>query len=409
MDVKQPIRLALFMGLGNRIYADIPLHKIDQTVAQIRQNLRDAGLLREETPSEEQIEAEASDYVIGMFGPHTDEDLKRAYREGRLAYRSAPQQPSKCSNPQCPLQRAHSGPCAPKDEQTDREKKISKVIEEERRGWTRRGSGTSDSLARAILATEGISQQPATEYEVKDPWNHVHDYRESTGQCKTCLYVSPELAEEIRSELIVEARRWPEGQGVQPSRAPGEVIKDLAEALTVARFQVQDLERAAERRTEKHEHPIPTTERKKLIEEALAQSRVGHPNTQWLFKRLADALAAVEEERKNTQKMYAQEIAKLTNIDIDEFMPPPGEYKDEQVIAQVALVVDVVLGSESRGMYEPPEVYVCVRGAEALGTRTFEGAGILEVLDEGFFEDPDPDGVLIEAIRDGLQPVHKED
>lgn len=39
----------------------------------------------------------------------------------------APQEPSKCSNPQCPLDRAHSGPCAPEGWSPDREKLIAEA------------------------------------------------------------------------------------------------------------------------------------------------------------------------------------------------------------------------------------------------------------------------------------------
>lgn len=42
----------------------------------------------------------------------------------------APQEPSECSNPQCPLQRAHSGPCAPEGWSPDREKLAAEAREE---------------------------------------------------------------------------------------------------------------------------------------------------------------------------------------------------------------------------------------------------------------------------------------
>ncbi len=45
-------------------------------------------------------------------------------------YPIAPQEPSECSNPQCPLQRAHSGPCAPEGWSPDREKLIAEAREE---------------------------------------------------------------------------------------------------------------------------------------------------------------------------------------------------------------------------------------------------------------------------------------
>ena len=51
---------------------------------------------------------------------------------------------------------------------------------------------------------------------------------------------------------------------------------------------------------------------------------------------------------------------------------------------------------------EHPYEYVCVRGATALGATAHGPTGILSVLDEGFFEDPDPDGALVSAVRDGL-------
>jgi len=84
----------------------------------------------------------------------------------------------------------------------------------------------------------------------------------------------------------------------------------------------------------------------------------------------------------------------------------PDVPEDEELLARVVLVVDIIKGRvparSTPSGYEHPYEYVCVRGATALGATAHGPTGILSVLDEGFFEDPDPDGALVSAVRDGL-------
>lgn len=86
-----------------------------------------------------------------------------------------------------------------------------------------------------------------------------------------------------------------------------------------------------------------------------------------------------------------------------------GRQDDEELLARVVLSVDVVKGrdpgSDTPNGYEPPHEYVCVREATVLGAQAFGPTGILSVLGEGYFEDPDPDGSLIEAVQDGLSEL----
>lgn len=103
----------------------------------------------------------------------------------------------------------------------------------------------------------------------------------------------------------------------------------------------------------------------------------------------------------NTQRAAKALIASADAAGLTPVVP-----EDERLLARVVLVVDVVKGfvperSTSNG-YEYPYEYVCVRGATALGATAHGPTGILSVLDEGFFEDPDPDGALVDAVRDGL-------
>ena len=78
----------------------------------------------------------------------------------------------------------------------------------------------------------------------------------------------------------------------------------------------------------------------------------------------------------------------------------------EVVLARVTVVVTVVKGAEparsTPSGIEPGYEYVCVRDAEPVSAEAFWPVGILSVLDEGYFEDPDPDALLIEAVRGGL-------
>ncbi len=98
--------------------------------------LRAHGLLGD-APTEEQIERAAR--VIrekaairpyaGGDDPHVKEQIvTEVVRAALAAAGVAPQEPSGCSNPECPLGRAHSGPCAPEGWSSDREKLIAEAF-----------------------------------------------------------------------------------------------------------------------------------------------------------------------------------------------------------------------------------------------------------------------------------------
>lgn len=120
---------------------------LDEEAAHIVSALRAAGRLVGD-PTEEQIELEffrARDVIDRTFGwkhlrrygrmseewmDRLRDGIARAIISGRFipaAAGVAPQEPSECSNPQCPLRRAHSGPCAPEGWSHDRENNIAKL------------------------------------------------------------------------------------------------------------------------------------------------------------------------------------------------------------------------------------------------------------------------------------------
>lgn len=99
----------------------------------------------------------------------------------------APQEPSKCSNPQCPLDRSHSGPCAPEGWSPDREKLIAEADSWVSSARTRIPSDDAMDLIkrlRAALASplidEGKLAEAANEtargvFFDGNPFSHVED------------------------------------------------------------------------------------------------------------------------------------------------------------------------------------------------------------------------------------------
>lgn len=91
----------------------------------------------------------------------------------------------------------------------------------------------------------------------------------------------------------------------------------------------------------------------------------------------------------------------------------PDAPEGERLLARLVLVVDVVQGSEPARStpdgYEHPYEYVCVREAVPLASTACAPTGILSMLDDGPFEDPDPDGALVTAVRDGLSELAPPD
>lgn len=76
---------------------------------------------------------------------------------------------------------------------------------------------------------------------------------------------------------------------------------------------------------------------------------------------------------------------------------------NEQEIACVTIEVQVVRGVQHYGGYgSESEEYVCIRDAKVVASHPLGHTGILAVLDEGYFESPDPDNLLIEAVQDAL-------
>lgn len=77
-----------------------------------------------------------------LYGSHCPDHPNRPEPQG---------EPSECSNPDCPLERAHSGPCAPKDWQGEPSDALDLVIHAERVG-TERDDPLILELAEALRA-----------------------------------------------------------------------------------------------------------------------------------------------------------------------------------------------------------------------------------------------------------------
>lgn len=75
----------------------------------------------------------------------------------------------------------------------------------------------------------------------------------------------------------------------------------------------------------------------------------------------------------------------------------------EKTIARVTIEVQIVKGVQYYGEYRnESEEYVCVRDAKVVASQALGPTGILTVLEEGYFEEPDPDNLMIEAVQDAL-------
>ncbi|MDL5351170.1 hypothetical protein [Microbacterium sp. zg-YB36] len=78
----------------------------------------------------------------------------------------------------------------------------------------------------------------------------------------------------------------------------------------------------------------------------------------------------------------------------------------ETLAARIHLVVDVYKGTDpgidTPDVRELPYEYLVIREAEAESAEGFIHNGIFSVVNEGLFEDPDPDGVLVRAVTEGL-------
>lgn len=76
---------------------------------------------------------------------------------------------------------------------------------------------------------------------------------------------------------------------------------------------------------------------------------------------------------------------------------------NERAIARVTIEVQVVHGVQYYGRYgSESDEYVCIRDAKAVASQALGHTGVLAVLDEGYFESPDPDNLIIEAVQDAL-------
>lgn len=81
---------------------------------------------------------------------------------------------------------------------------------------------------------------------------------------------------------------------------------------------------------------------------------------------------------------------------------------EERLIARITLQVDVRVGRDDGGYFDPPEDYLIVREAGHTAVEWFEDPSI-GIIAEWAADDLDADGAIIDAVKSALIPVQVEE